>query len=80
MPESRQRRTRRRLPRSITPRPTAQDVRPARTHERAVHAPPRMREHHITTDFSYVRSDLISIAALTLVIIGFIVGMRFVIG
>jgi len=39
-----------------------------------------MREHHITTDFSYVRSDLISIAALTLVIIGFIVGMRFVIG
>ncbi|GBD22811.1 hypothetical protein HRbin29_00456 [bacterium HR29] len=80
MPEPRHRRTRRRLPRAVTPRPTVRDVHAARSTERTVHTPPRMREHHITTDFSYVRSDLVTIAVLTAVIIGFIVGMRFAIG
>ncbi len=80
MPEPRQRRSRRRLPRSITPRPSVREVHDARSAERTVHAPPRMREHHITTDFSYVRSDLMTIAVLTAVILGFIVGMRFAIG
>lgn len=39
-----------------------------------------MREHHITTDFGYVRSDLAAIGVLTVLILGFIVAMRFVLG
>lgn len=79
MPEPR-RRPRRRLPRSVTPRPSARDTVAARSAAAPTHVPPRMREHHIETDYSYVRGDLVTIAVVTLLIFGFIVGMRFAIG
>ncbi len=37
-----------------------------------------VREHHVTTDYSYVHKDLILIAGVTTVVLGFIIGMSFV--
>jgi len=36
------------------------------------------REHHVTTDYGYVHRDLITVACVGVVVIGFIVGMSFV--
>jgi hypothetical protein len=37
------------------------------------------REHHVTTDYAYVRKDLIAILAVGIVTVAFIVGMSFAI-
>jgi hypothetical protein len=36
------------------------------------------REHHVTTDYSYVRKDLVVIGAVGAVVLAFIVAMSFV--
>jgi hypothetical protein len=38
----------------------------------------RHREHHVTTDYSYVHKDLILVASVGSVVLAFIVGMSFV--
>lgn len=40
----------------------------------------RHREHHVTKDYSYVHKDLLTVLAIGVVIIGFIVGMSFIPG
>ncbi len=43
------------------------------------HAPvAAIREHHVTTDYSYVRKDLLLVLAVTIICSAFIVGMSFV--
>ena len=37
------------------------------------------RQHHVTRDYSYVHRDLITVAAIGVVVIGFIIGMSFVV-
>jgi hypothetical protein len=36
------------------------------------------REHHVTTDYGYVHRDLITVAFVGVIVIGFIVAMSFV--
>lgn len=35
------------------------------------------REHHVTVDYSYVQKDLVTVAAVGVVVIGFIIGVSF---
>lgn len=37
-----------------------------------------IREHHVTTDYSYVRKDLLLVLAVTVICSAFILGMSFV--
>ncbi len=37
-----------------------------------------VREHHVTTDYGYVKKDLLLVAFVTTIATGFIVGMSFV--
>ncbi len=37
------------------------------------------RSHHVTTDYGYIRKDLLSAAAVGAVVIAFIVGMSFLV-
>jgi hypothetical protein len=37
------------------------------------------RDHHVTNDYSYVRKDLVTVAAVGVVVVGFIVGMSYVV-
>jgi hypothetical protein len=37
-----------------------------------------VRAHHVTEDYSYVRSDLLLVAAVSVVSLAFVVGMSFV--
>jgi hypothetical protein len=37
------------------------------------------REHHVTKDYSHVKRDLATVVAVSAVVLGFIVGMTFVI-
>ncbi len=37
------------------------------------------RDHHVTNDYSYVRKDLFTVAAIGVVVVAFIVGMSFVV-
>lgn len=83
------RRTRRRaLPGTTLPRPvpgaafgeddngeSEGSVASARTTRR----PTRHREHHVTTDYSYVNRDLLTVLVVGLVALGFILGMSFVV-
>lgn len=76
------RRTRRRAaPGTSLPRPTGVEtgVTADRLRERDTRAAPgsRVQIHHVTTDYSYVRTDLITVAAVTAVTLAFIVGMSF---
>jgi len=38
----------------------------------------RHREHHVTTDYGYVNRDLLTVLVVGIVVLGFIVGMSFV--
>ncbi|MCC6381147.1 MAG: hypothetical protein IT304_01505 [Dehalococcoidia bacterium] len=40
----------------------------------------RGREHHVTTDYRYVHTDLYTIGGVGLIVIAFIVAMSFVVG
>ena len=37
------------------------------------------RDHHVTNDYSYVTKDLLTVAAIGILVLGFIVGMSFVV-
>ena len=37
------------------------------------------RDHHVTNDYGYIRKDLLTVAAVGLVALAFIVGMSFVV-
>ena len=83
------RRTRRRAaPGANLPRPASSPVvhdadgaageasaSPIRTPRRQV----RHREHHVTTDYSHVHRDLLTVLVVGLAVLGFIIGMSFVI-
>lgn len=58
---------------------------PASTGEHTARAPLRrsvpvvgVREHHVTTDYSYVKKDLALVVVVTTIATAFIVGMSFV--
>ncbi len=82
MAATRSPRTRRRATGSPLPRP-AHTEGPTEAIERAHVAPPkpaaRVREHHVTNDFSYVHGDLAAVAAIGAVALAFIVGMSFIV-
>ena len=40
----------------------------------------RHREHHVTTDYSHVHRDLAMVAIIGTLVVGFVVGMSFVVG
>jgi hypothetical protein len=80
-------RTRRRAAGSTLPRPplpteTPFDapVAPVTQIERtATPRAPRMREHHVTNDFSYVKGDLITVGVVSAIVLAFIIVMSFVV-
>jgi hypothetical protein len=43
------------------------------------HAPPAVREHHVTEDYSYVHKDLYWVAAVGAITLAFIVIMSFIV-
>lgn len=68
--------------RRTTPTGTAST---AATAERASRPPLRrsapvigVREHHVTTDYTYVKKDLALVAVVTVITTAFIVGMSFI--
>ena len=78
------RRTRRRIaPAAALPRPVtgdseageSDDSRTVRRNAAMLHH----RQHHVTKDYSHVHKDLIAITVLATVVIGFIVGMSFLV-
>lgn len=86
------RRARRRVPAaSPLPRPVATDVvsddsgdaaseagAPARRRRTPARAPSfGQRTHHVTNDYSYVHRDLLTILGVTIIVMGFIIGMSF---
>ena len=46
---------------------------PAATRRTTAH-----RQHHVTTDYGYIHKDLLTVAGVGVVVIGFIVGMSFI--
>lgn len=83
------RRRRRAVPAAALPRPTgttvADDV-DAGTPEPATETArgprrraPIRREHHVTTDYSYVRKDLVVISVISAISLGFVLGMSFLV-
>lgn len=77
------RRTRRRVaPASSLPRPlTGMDDAALESRSQAVRRSSALhhREHHVTKDYSHIHKDLITIAVVGTVVLGFIVGMSFVV-
>jgi hypothetical protein len=76
------RRTRRRVaaPAAALPRPSALDSEVPTSPERAARrTPAHHREHHVTKDYSHVHRDLLTVLGVGIVVIGFIVGMSFVV-
>lgn len=78
-------RRRRRLPTSNAPHQertsgasTAADTAAAATPRYQRRVPGQMREHHVTTDYSYVHKDLILVLGVTVVTTAFIVAMSFI--
>ncbi|HJP41221.1 MAG TPA: hypothetical protein QGF35_05895 [Dehalococcoidia bacterium] len=76
------RRSRRRVaPAPSLPRPTGSETgvssAPERNTETETEA--RGRAHHVTTDYRYVRTDLIGIVAVGAVAFGFVIAMAFLI-
>lgn len=74
------RRTRRRVaPAASLPRPTGGETGTsgAKARESDTRATPgsRIQVHHVTTDYSYVRTDLLTVAGVTAVTLAFIIGM-----
>jgi len=80
------RRRRRSVPAAALPRP-ASAVAPGTDQAAPAPAPaaaprrrgPVMREHHVTTDYSYVRKDLLLVTGVGIVTLGFVVAMSFVV-
>lgn len=77
------RKPRRRVaPAAALPRPAAGDgpaVAPeAARAAAALHRTTAAREHHVEKDYSYVRKDLLLVAAVGTITAGFIIGMSFV--
>jgi hypothetical protein len=54
------------------------DVRPAASRT-APRRPAALQVHHVTEDYSHVRRDLLAIAAVGAITLGFIVALAFVI-
>ncbi len=80
------RRTQRRsIPSAALPRPVAGEgeqlaaVATETASARATRRGPAARAHHVTNDYSYVRTDLLTVAAIGVVVVGFILGMSFLI-
>lgn len=76
------RRARRRVtaPAATLPRPTAIDSEAALAPDRGSRRTPgHHREHHVTKDYSHVHRDLLTVLGVGIVVIGFIVGMSFVV-
>gem|GEM_PF-905337 len=85
MPNRPRRSRRRRVPRSSLPRPTRvatgeleEGAAASALPRRPLRVPQGPREHHITTDYGYVRKDLVAIAVVSAITFGFVVGMSFV--
>lgn len=76
------RRRRRDLAASTLPRPVPGEamVRPAVEVSRDEPRGRARREHHATTDFRYVRSDLIGIAVVGSITLGFVIAMAIILG
>jgi hypothetical protein len=68
------------VPAVSLPRPTASssDEQPSES-GRGTRATSGRREHHVTTDYSYVHRDLITVAVVGVVVIAFIIGMSYLI-
>jgi hypothetical protein len=85
------RRTRRRTtPASTLPRPlpVSDSLEPAQSaatpsgatvRQTARRGPAQPRAHHVENDYRYVRTDLLTVAAVGAVVIAFVVGMSFLI-
>lgn len=78
-------RRRRRLPTSNVPHQdrtpgasNAADTAAAVTPRYQRRVPGQMREHHVTTDYSYVHKDLLLVLGVTVVTTAFIVAMSFI--
>lgn len=82
MATRRPQRTRRRTaPAASLPRPLAGDSAEATVNTtRSPLRPSRHRAHHVTTDYRYVRKDLVTIAVVGGVCTAFIFGMALYIG
>jgi hypothetical protein len=52
---------------------------PAQMRAAARRTPVHHREHHVTRDYSHVHRDLITVSCVGAIVVGFIVGMSFVI-
>lgn len=50
---------------------------PAPVRQSARRAPASHRDHHVTTDYSYVHKDLLTILGVGVVTVAFIIGMSF---
>lgn len=74
------RRRRRQVPAVSLPRPTGVGSEPESARGvRTTRSVGGHREHHVTTDYSYVHRDLITVAVVGVLVIGFIVGMSYLI-
>jgi hypothetical protein len=80
MTTRRPQRTRRRTaPAASLPRPAAEAASASQTSRSALR-PSRHRAHHVTTDYHYVRKDLLTILGVGTACLVFIFGMAFYIG
>jgi len=74
------RRTRRRnVPATSLPRPAVAGTEDTPEARSAGRIQVGHRQHHVTTDYGYIRRDLITVAVVGVVVIAFIVGMSFVV-
>jgi hypothetical protein len=73
------RRTRRRAaPANSLPRPIpGTETSTSLDRGRAARAAPHHREHHVKTDYSYVRKDIVAITAIASVVMAFVVATSF---
>jgi hypothetical protein len=77
------RRTRRNTPAAALPRPVAEaesavpELAAAATRRATRAAGPR--EHHVTNDYRYVRTDLLTVAAVGIIVIAFVAVMSFIV-
>lgn len=74
------RRTRRRnVPAASLPRPSTEGTEETAGTGSAGSVQTGHRQHHVTTDYSYIHRDLITVAVVGLVVVAFIIGMSFVV-
>jgi len=76
------RRTRRRAaPATTLPRPLEAMPDVVNAEPRAATRPSagRGREHHVTNDYSYIHKDLLTVSAVGVVVVAFIIGMSFLV-